>query len=56
MNLSSEEKPVETLYQSVPMFATNNVFGHTEFAEEFHSNGKVQLEGVFISSRQTAIC
>ena len=50
MNFGSDEKPVETLYQSVPMFATNNAFGYAEFAEEYHSGETVLLEGVFISS------
>lgn len=54
MNFGINEKPVETLHQSVPMFATNNAFGYSEFAEEFHSAGTVMLEGVFISSPATS--
>ena len=50
MNFSTEETPIETLHQSVPMFATNNAFGYSEFAEEFFAESKVQIEGVFISS------
>lgn len=50
MNFGTDEKPVETLHQSVPMFATNNAFGYSEFAEEFNTDGQVLLEGVFISS------
>jgi len=50
MNFGTDEKPVETLHQSIPMFATNNTFGYAEFAEEFYTDGPVLLEGVFISS------
>ncbi len=54
MNFGINEKPVETLHQSVPMFATNNAFGYSEFAEEFQAKETVLLEGVFISSPATS--
>ena len=53
-NFSTDETPVETYFQSVPMFATGNTFGYTEFAEEFHARTYSQLRGVFISSPSTS--
>lgn len=50
MNVSRNEKPTETYFQSVPLFATNNTFGYSEFAEEYYAEGPVVLEGVFVSS------
>jgi hypothetical protein len=52
-NFKTDEKPAVTYYQSVPMFATNNTFGYTEFAEEFYAKTTTQLQGVFISSPST---
>lgn len=52
-NFSTDEVPVETYFQSVPMFATGNTFGYTEFGEEYHANVSAQLRGVFISSPST---
>lgn len=52
-NFKADEKPIVTYFQSVPMFATNNTFGYTEFAEEFHAKTSTQLQGVFISSPST---
>ena len=49
-NYRIEEKPTETYHNSVPMLATNNTFGYTEFAEEFSSKENVKIHGVFISS------
>lgn len=49
-NFKTDETPVETYFQSVPMFATGNTFGYTEFAEEFYVKKQTQLQGVFISS------
>lgn len=50
MNFNVDEKPVETIHQSASMFATNNTFGYSEFAEEYHAEETVTLEGVFVSS------
>ena len=52
-NFKSEEKPVETEFNSIPMFATNNTYGYTEFAEEFNAKDNSLLHGVFISSPST---
>lgn len=52
-NFKTDEKPAETYFQSVPMFATGNTFGYTEFAEEFYVKTTTQLRGVFISSPTT---
>ncbi len=49
-NFRIEETAVESYFQSVPLFSTNNTFGYTEFAEEFEAKGNVQLQGVFIGS------
>jgi len=54
MNFGVDEKPVKTTHQSVPMFATNNAYGYSEFAEEYHSKETITLEGVFISSPATS--
>lgn len=53
-NFKTDEIPVETYFQSVPMFATGNTFGYTEFAEEFYVSTATQLQGVFISSPSTS--
>lgn len=53
-NFKTNETPVVTYFQSVPMFATGNTFGYTEFAEEFYVRKQVQLQGVFISSPSTS--
>ncbi len=52
-NYKPDEKPVKTYFKSVPMFATNNTYGYTEFAEEFEAKGNSLLQGVFISSPST---
>lgn len=52
-NFSTDEKTSELEFESVPMFATNNTFGYSEFAEEFFAKETVQLNGVFISSPNT---
>lgn len=41
---------IQSYYNSVPMFATNNTFGYNEFAEEFNTTKSVKLEGVFVTS------
>jgi len=41
---------VKYLFQQVPLFATNNTFGYTEFAEQFYAGDGVELRGVFVSS------
>ena len=53
-NYKPEENPTETYFESVRMFATNNRFGYTEFAEEFYAKSSVTLEGVFIASPITS--
>ncbi|MCE5206157.1 MAG: trypsin-like serine protease [Porphyromonadaceae bacterium] len=53
-NFKTDETPVGTYFQSVPMFATGNTFGYTEFAEEFYVRKQTQLQGVFISSPSTS--
>ena len=53
-NFGTDEIPVATYFQSVPLFATNNTYGYTEFAEEFQAKGNVQLRGVFIASPSTS--
>lgn len=52
-NFREDETAVTTYFQSVPMFATNNTFGYSEFAEEFYAKENTLLEGVFISSPAT---
>lgn len=52
-NFREDETAVITYFQSVPMFATNNVYGYSEFAEEYYTKEITQLEGVFISSPAT---
>lgn len=49
-NFKSSDKAVKYHFQSVPLFATNNTFGYTEFAEQFYAGTNVQLRGVFLSS------
>ena len=53
-NYKPDEKPIESYFESIPMFSTNNRFGYTEFAEEFYAKNSVSIEGVFISSPVTA--
>lgn len=52
-NFKTEEEAVQTLYNSVPLFSTNNTPGYTEFAEAFFAKPGTQLAGVFISSAPT---
>ncbi len=52
-NFRADETPVATYFQSVPLFATNNTFGYTEFAEEYQAKGNVRLHGLFIASPST---
>ena len=49
-NYKIEEKPTESYFNSIPMFATNNTYGYSEYAEEFYSKNNVQIHGVFVSS------
>ncbi len=53
-NFKTDETPVGTYFQSVPMFATGNTFGYSEFAEAFYVRNQTQLVGVFISSPSTS--
>ena len=53
LNFGTDETPQKLYFQSVPMFATSNTFGYTEFAEEYYAGELTQLEGVFISSPST---
>jgi len=53
-NFREDENAAITYFQSVPMFATNNTFGYSEFAEEYYATETTQLEGVFISSPATS--
>jgi len=53
LNFGTDETPQKLYFQSVPMFATSNTFGYTEFAEEYYAGELTQLEGVFISSPTT---
>ena len=52
-NYRIEEKPTESYHNSIPMLATNNTYGYTEYAEEFNSKDNVQIHGVFLSSPAT---
>ncbi len=51
-NFDVNEIPMQTFHNTVPLFATNNTFGYSEFAEEFNARSTTQLRGVFISSAQ----
>jgi hypothetical protein len=52
-NFKQGDKAVKYQFQSVPLFATNNAFGYTEFAEQFNAKAGIQLRGVFLSSPPT---
>lgn len=49
-NFKSDDSVEYHEYQSVAFFTTNNTFGYTEFAEEFHATTNLQLQGVFLAS------
>ncbi|HBG42180.1 MAG TPA: hypothetical protein DDW85_12365 [Porphyromonadaceae bacterium] len=49
-NFDINETPVQTVYNGVPLFKTNNSFGYSEFAEEFYAADRTELKGVFIAS------
>lgn len=49
-NFKHDDSAVKYLFQQVPLFATNNTFGYTEFAEQFYAGNNIELKGVFISS------
>lgn len=49
-NFKPVDNAVKYLFQQVPLFATNNTFGYTEFAEQFYAGDGIQLRGVFVSS------
>lgn len=49
-NFKPNDEAVNYQFQSVPLFATNNTFGYTEFAEQFYAKTNVQLQGAFVSS------
>lgn len=50
LNFKDTDSAVRYDFQSVPLFATNNTFGYSEFAEQFNAQSTVELQGVFISS------
>ncbi len=43
-NFGMDETAMASYFQSVPLFATNNTFGYTEFAEEFQAKGGQSLQ------------
>jgi hypothetical protein len=49
-NFKPDDAAVRYLFHTVPLFATNNTFGYTEFAEQFHAAPDTRLQGVFLSS------
>ncbi|MDR0331992.1 MAG: trypsin-like peptidase domain-containing protein [Dysgonamonadaceae bacterium] len=53
-NFNINDEIVQTLHNSVPMFATNNTFGYSELAEEFNAEAGTKIVGVFVSSSPTA--
>lgn len=52
-NYAIADTIVQSLHNSVPLFATNNTLGYNEFAEEFFSSSPTKLRGVFVSSSVT---
>ncbi|MDI9523541.1 MAG: trypsin-like serine protease [Bacteroidota bacterium] len=53
-NFGTDETAIASYFQSVPLFATNNTYGYTEFAEEFQAKGSQSLQGLFIASPATS--
>lgn len=49
-NFGGTETVTQSTYNSVSMFATNNAFGYTEFAESFVAKNNSELQGVFVAS------
>ena len=49
-NYVTTDSVIQSYYNSVPMFATNNTFGYNEFAEEFYASTPARLDGVFVTS------
>lgn len=49
-NYAATDSVIQSYYNSVPMWATNNTFGYNEFAEEFNASAPAKLEGVFVTS------
>ncbi len=49
-NYVATDSVIQSYYNSVPMFATNNTFGYNEFAEEFYASTPARLNGVFVTS------
>lgn len=49
-NFETTEVALQSYYNSIPIFATNNALGYTEFAEEFQATESTPLAGVFIAS------
>lgn len=49
-NYSVTDSVIQTYYNSIPIFATNNTLGYNEFAEEFHASVPTSLDGVFVTS------
>ncbi|MDO5663659.1 MAG: T9SS type A sorting domain-containing protein [Bacteroidia bacterium] len=52
-NYLPTDSAIQSYHNSVPMFATNNTLGYTEFAEEFQTSKPTKLEGVFVTSSST---
>jgi hypothetical protein len=53
-NFTVNDEAIQTIHNSVPLFATNNTFGYSEFAEEFDAEANTKIVGVFVSSPPTA--
>lgn len=49
-NYNLTDTVVQSYYNSIPIFTTNNTLGYKEFAEEFNAAKPTKLEGVFIAS------
>lgn len=49
-NYLSADTVTETYHNTIPMFATNNTLGYSEFAEEFYASSSTTLTGVYITS------
>lgn len=49
-NYLSADTITESYHNTIPMFATNNTLGYSEFAEEFYASSSTALTGVYITS------
>lgn len=52
-NFKPADKATKQLYQQSPFFATHSPLGYNEFAEQFHADTDIKLQGVFLSSPAT---